>query len=89
MDYRFLVSKKLENFFDNTDMSIGDIFRTIMSEKVTGLNITNKSRFQQMTDQDWYEAIELAFNESQEEETFYNDKEWDNKINSFFKDGKQ
>ena len=60
MDYKFLVNKELEKFFEEDNLSIGDIFRIITSEKRTGIKIKNKSRFQEISDKEWYEILENA-----------------------------
>lgn len=61
MDYKFLVKKELDRFFEETELSVGEIFRNITSEKLTGISISNKSRFHDLTDKDWYEIIEKSF----------------------------
>ena len=86
MDYKFLVNKELEKFFDETDFSVGEILRTILSRPLTGIEITNKSRFQEITDQEWYEIIEKTFLDSVEDDPVVPEDEWDNVINEIFKD---
>ena len=61
MDFRFLASRGIEKFFEDTDMSVGEIIRTIIQKKFTGIEVKNKSRLTDMSDQKWYEAIEKSF----------------------------
>lgn len=69
MEYRFLVSKEVERFFEERpDMSVGEIFRAILNKSFTGIEIVNKGRLTELTDQDWYEAIDKAFNYEELEE---------------------
>ena len=61
MDYRFVVKKEIESYFDNTDYSVGEILRNIISEKLTGIVVINKSRFTEISDEQWYKIIEDSF----------------------------
>lgn len=61
MDYKFLVKKELEEFFENTELSVGEIFRSILSEKFSGVVISNKSRLTDLSDKEWYEIVEKSF----------------------------
>ncbi len=66
MDYKYLANKGVEKFFEETDLSVGEILRTIMQEKFTGINIENKSRLTDISDKEWYEIIEKTFEYEQE-----------------------
>ena len=66
MDYRFLASKGIEKFFEETDMSVGEIIRTIIQKKFTDIEIVNKSRITEISDQEWYEVIEKTYDYEQE-----------------------
>lgn len=66
MDYRFLASKGIEKFFEETDMSVGEIIRTIIQKKFTGIEVVNKSRITEISDQKWYEIIEKTYDYEQE-----------------------
>lgn len=61
MDYRFLANRGIERFFEESQMSVGEIIRTITQEKFTGIKIENKSRLTEITDTEWYEIIEKVF----------------------------
>ena len=61
MDYRFVVKKEIESYFDNTDYSVGEILRNIISEKLTGIVVINKGRFTEISDEQWYKIIEDSF----------------------------
>ena len=67
MNYKVLVKKELERFFEDTDLSVGEILRTVLSERLTGISIPNRSRFHELTDQDWYEIVEKSFKYIKEE----------------------
>jgi len=67
MDYRFLASKELEKFFEDTEMSVGEIIRTITQEKFTGLKSENRSVLTELSDKDWYEIIEKSFEYERED----------------------
>lgn len=66
MDYRFLASRGIEKFFEETDLSVGEIIRTIVQKKFTGVEVENKSRFTDIPDKEWYEIIEKTFDYEQE-----------------------
>ena len=68
MDYKFLVSKELERFFEETNFSVGQIFLSILQEKFTGIKIENKKRFLEMSDKEWYSVLEKTFNYHKEDE---------------------
>ena len=67
MDYKYLTSKKLEKFFDETNLSVGDILRTITQEKFSGLKIENRNVFTETPDEEWYSIIEKAYEYEQED----------------------
>lgn len=60
MNHRFLMSKEIERLFDETEMTVSEIIRTITREKYTGLVIGNKSRFDEISDEMWLTATEKA-----------------------------
>lgn len=68
MDYKFLVSKEVEKFFDETNFSVGEILLSILQEKFTGIKIENKQRFLEMSDQDWYSVLEKVYAYHKEDE---------------------
>ena len=61
MDYKFLAKKEIEKFFEETDLSVGEIIRTIIQEKFTGLKSENRGVLTEISDQEWYEKLEEAF----------------------------
>ena len=61
MDYKFLANKEIEKFFEETEFSVGEVLLSILQQRFTGVKIQNKSKMLEMTDQEWYEAIEKAF----------------------------
>tara|TARA_R110002012_G_scaffold119169_1_gene268158 strand:- start:612 stop:773 length:162 start_codon:yes stop_codon:yes gene_type:complete len=52
--------------FEDSDLSVGEIIRTITQEKFTGLKSSNKGVLTNMSDQEWYESIQKA-NEYEQE----------------------
>lgn len=74
MDYRFLASRGIEKFFEDSELSVGEVIRAITQEKFTGIKIENKSRLTEMTDKEWYEAIEKAY-ENETETEYFNEQE--------------
>lgn len=66
MNYKFLAEEEIKNFFKSSDLSVGEILRTITQEKFTGLKIENRSKFTEISDKEWYEIIEKAFEFEQE-----------------------
>ncbi len=67
MDYKYLTSKKVEKFFDETDLSVGEILRTITQEKFSGLKIENRNIFTEKSDEEWYSIIERAYEYERED----------------------
>lgn len=67
MEYRYLTSKKIEKFFDETDLSVGEILRTITQEKFSGLKIENRNIFTEKSDVEWYSIIERAYEYERED----------------------
>lgn len=61
MDYKFLANKEIEKFFEETEFSVGEILLSILQQRFTGVKIENKSKILDTSDQEWYEAIEKAF----------------------------
>lgn len=66
MNYKFLAKEELIKFFEETDLSVGEIIRTITQEKFTGVNIPNRSQLTDVSDQKWYETFEKAFDYERE-----------------------
>ena len=66
MNYRFLANNTLNKFFENTELSVGEIFRAIMRESSTGIKIENKSRITEISDEEWYEILEKTIENEQE-----------------------
>lgn len=66
MDYKFLAKTEIEKLFEDSELSVGEIIRTITQEKFTGIRIENKSRITEISDKEWYEIIEKAFEYEQE-----------------------
>ena len=62
MNYKFLAKEGIVKFFEDSDFSVGEILRTIIQEKFTGVKIENRGRLLEISDKEWYEAIEAAFN---------------------------
>lgn len=60
MDYRFLASREIEKLFEETDLTVGEIIRSITQEKFTGLKSENRGVLSEMTDQEWYESIQKS-----------------------------
>ena len=82
MDYKFLADKALQKFFEESDLSVGQIFLALTQERTTGIKIENRSRFEEITDKEWSEIIEKVIEESIEDEPL-NDKEWATFTNKF------
>lgn len=66
MNYKYLVSREITKMFEDSDLSVGEIIRTITQEKFTGLKSSNKGVLTNMSDQEWYESIQKA-NEYEQE----------------------
>lgn len=66
MDYRFLAKRGIEKFFKETELSVGEIMRTLIQEKFTGLKCENRRILTEISDQKWYEIIEKTFEYEQE-----------------------
>ena len=73
MNHKFLVKRSLVKLFEESEMSVGEIMRTITQEKFTGIKIENKRRLTELSDQDWYEVVEKAC-ENENETEFFNGK---------------
>lgn len=84
MDYKFLVNKELEKFFEETDFSVGEILLSIINR--TGVELNNRSEFRKITDQEWYVIIEETLKDCLEDDPVLSDKEWKSAINKIFKD---
>lgn len=61
MDSRYLTSKIIEKFFDETELSVGEILRTITQEKFSGLKIENRGVFTETSDEQWCQIIEKSY----------------------------
>ena len=66
MDYKFLASRSIEKFFEETELTVGEVLRAITQEKFTGIKIENKSKLTEISDEEWYKIIEKAFEYEQE-----------------------
>lgn len=86
MDYKFLANKEIERFFEETDFSVGEVLLSILSKSNTGIEITNRSRFTEISDQEWYSIIEKTLSEALEEDPEMSEEEFTNTINKIFKD---
>lgn len=84
MDYKFLANKEIERFFEETNFSVGEIFLSIISKNNTGIEITNRSRFTELTDQEWYGIIEKSLADSLEEDPKLSEEEFKNTIDKIF-----
>lgn len=73
MNYRFLAKKALDKFFDDTELSVGEIMRLITQEKYTGLKAENRGVLMEMSDEKWYENIEKTL-ENETETEYYNEQ---------------
>ena len=73
MYYKFLADRALQKFFEESELSVGQIMRAITQEKFTGIKIENRSRFEEITDKEWYELIEKS--QDNENETEYFDEQ--------------
>lgn len=60
MNYKFLFQEELENAFIDTELSVGDVIRAITANKYTGVEISNPSRLQEISDKLWYQIIKTA-----------------------------
>lgn len=67
MNYKFLTKEGIIKFFEESELSSGEIIRAIVREAHTGLKIENPSRLTEITDKEWYEITEKAFEDEQEE----------------------
>ena len=74
MNYKFLAGRAIQEALEETELSIGQIMRILTQEKFTGLKIENRSRFEEITDKEWYELIENAQNNEIETEFFHEQK---------------
>jgi hypothetical protein len=74
MDYKFLASRAIQKALEETELSVGQLMRVITQEKFTGVKIENRSRFEEITDKEWYELIESAQNNEIETEFFHEQK---------------
>ena len=66
MNYRFLANKALNEFFEESELSVGEILRSLLRESSTGIKIENKARITEITDSEWYEIIEKTRENEQE-----------------------
>lgn len=61
MDHRFLAKKGIEKFFEQSELSVGEILRAITQEKFSGLKCENRRVLTEKTDKEWYRIFETAF----------------------------
>lgn len=66
MNFQYLTINELRRFFEETDLSFGQILRTITSERFTGIKIENRSRFEEISDEEWLEIMEKALDYEKE-----------------------
>lgn len=76
MDYKFLAKKALDELFEDTEMSVGEIIRTITSEKVTGLRTENRSVLTEISDESWYNKIEMLSLSAKSKDDPMTETEW-------------
>ena len=77
MDYKFLAKKALEKLFEETDLSVGEIIRTLVQEKVSGLKATNRGALTSITDKEWYSKIEKINLEESNPDVILTNEEWE------------
>ena len=87
MNYRFLAKEGINKLFDESDLSVGEILRTIIRERATGLKCKNISVLTSITSEKWYEVIEKAYEETQDA-PIEDDNEWSLAMSKTFGDGK-
>ncbi|MFT6125918.1 MAG: hypothetical protein ACJAVA_000360 [Flavobacteriaceae bacterium] len=69
MNYKILAKNSLEKLFVNTELkTVGEIFRAIIRESTTGIKIENKSRFTELSDEDWYLILEKTIKNEESED---------------------
>jgi len=66
MNHKFLAKEELIKFFEETELSVGEIFRAVLREKFTDVKIENKNRLTSISDQEWGEIIKKSFEYEQE-----------------------
>lgn len=66
MNYKFLAKEEIVKFFEQSELSVGEILRTITQEKFTGVKIENRGRLSDISDKEWYEIIEKSFEYEQD-----------------------
>ena len=67
MNYKFLAKEEIVKFFEESELSVGEILRTITRETHTGLKVENPSRLTEISDKEWYEIIEKSFEDERED----------------------
>ena len=65
MNYKFLASKTIEKYFES-ELSVGEILRSITTESISGISVENKARFTELSDEQWYNILENTFDNEQE-----------------------
>jgi hypothetical protein len=69
MNYKILAKNSLDKLFVNTELkTIGEIFRAIIRESTTGIKVENKSRFTELSDEDWYLILEKTIKNEEPED---------------------
>lgn len=66
MNYKFLAKEEITKFFEESELSVGEIVRALTQEKFTGVKIENRNRLSEISDKEWYEIIEKVFEYEQE-----------------------
>ena len=52
----------------NPELNVGEIFRAIIRESTTGIRVENKTRATDMSDEEWYLALEKTVKNEEPEE---------------------
>jgi hypothetical protein len=66
MNYKFLASKTIEKYFEETGLTVGEIMRAMMTESISGIKVENKARFTELTEKEWYNILTKTFENEQE-----------------------
>lgn len=67
INHTYLASTELDRFFEDTEMSFGEILRAILREKHTGIKIENRSRLTEITDEQWCKILKNTLEDEQDD----------------------
>lgn len=81
MDYRFLSKITIEKFFEETQLSVGEIIEVIA---LTKTKLESKNKAADITDKMWYETFEVVIEEILSDPIIEDEKEWEETINKVF-----